>query len=129
MYQISNADPADCHMIEARVNEKTKDKQLKRLLQTSASVARDPTRLAFVLIPKSMDRHCKGVHVKKALQKSPVEGKSIVNKMHLLWDPLINWEGNTPRYAAHMKPFVFEKIPFKGYDLDGIPIAKGKDKQ
>lgn len=60
-------------MVEARVNGATKDKKLKRLFRNSKSTASDPTRLAFVLIPQSMADHCKGQHVRQALQGSPVD--------------------------------------------------------
>lgn len=117
-------------MIETRISGATKDKQLKRLLQTSASVSRDPTRLAFVLVPKSLDGHCMGQHVRQALRESPVEGKSVVNKVHVQWAPTVKLEDGKPRFNPGSTPFIFEKIAFEGYNVDGtIAARKGKGKK
>ena len=115
-------------MVEARVNGATKDKQLKRLFQNSKSTASDPTRLAFVLIPQSMADHCKGQHVRQALQESPVEGALRVNKVHIQWRPAVKLKDGKPRFEAGIMPFVFEKIPFAGYNVDGTLVRK-KDKE
>lgn len=115
-------------MIEARVNRNTKDKQLQKLFNTSGSVARSRTRLAFALFPTSVADSCLGHHVRQALQESPVVGKMVVNKVHVRWNPSVKWgDDGKAIYPDEMPPFVFEKIPFVGYNLDGTMITK-KDK-
>ncbi len=113
-------------MIEARINTKTRNKQLRKLIQGSGSAIRDPGRLAFALIPKGMNGHCKGQHTRQALRESPVEGHSVVNKVHVQWDPAVKFEGDKPRMGANSVPFLFEKIPFHGYRVDGTKIGKGE---
>lgn len=117
-------------MIEARVNGNTKDKQLIMLFKNknSGSVANDPSRLAFALIQKSVARSCVAKHIRQALQESPVEGESIVNKIHVQWDPAIKLVDGEPEPGfstdPSIAPFVYEKIPFAGYDVDGKKIGK-----
>ena len=132
VFQLSTGEPVGCYMIEARVNTKTKDKQLLKMFRNrgSASLATDPSLLAFALFPKSMDGHCLGQDVKQALKESPVLGESVVNKVHVQWSPAVTWEDGKPRFAAGVKPFVFEKIPFEKYNVDGSKAKKkGKGKK
>ena len=98
-------------MIEARVNGKTKDKQLKILFSTSGSVANDPSRLAFALIPGSMKDFCLGRHIKEALQASPVEGGSIVNKVLVLWSHAVPWKDGKPVDTGNMPSIIMQKNP------------------
>lgn len=119
VFQLSTAEPVGCHMIEARVNGQTKDKQLMKLFKTSGSVANDPSRLAFALFPPSIAGHCTGQHVRQALQESPVDGQSLVNKIHVQWGPDVKLEGGKPRHGADVVSLVYNKIPLSGYNVDG----------
>ncbi|KAL9067125.1 MAG: hypothetical protein Q9161_007117 [Pseudevernia consocians] len=124
----SDGDPVDCHIIEARINNNTKDKQLKKLLLTTGSLAKDRTRLAFALVPAAMTGYCPGDYVRRALQESPVPGKPVVNKVHVRWSPSVKWDGDAPFYKVGFAPFLFEKIPFAGYRLDGTAAPKKKER-
>lgn len=115
-------------MIQARVNGNTKDKQLKKLFNTSGSTANDGTHLAFALFPKSVADSCLGHHVRQALQESPVMGQLVVNKVHVRRNPDVKWgDDGQAIYQADVPLFLFEKILFVGYNLEGAFITK-KDK-
>lgn len=122
--QVSEGEPVDCHMIEARVNGKTKDKQLKKFVKTTGSLAKIRTCLAFALFPRATADYCLGNYVREALQASPVKGKVVVNKVHVQLSPSVKWEGDQPLAKVGAPPFVFEKIPFPGYKVDGTVVSK-----
>lgn len=124
VFQLSTAEPVGCHMIEARVNGGTKNKQLMTLFKTSGSTASDPSRLAFALFPPSIASHCKGQHVRQALQESPVDGQALVNKIHVQWGPDVKLEDGKPRHGVNVVSFVYNKIPLSGYKVDGKRIEK-----
>ena len=114
-------------MIEARVSRKTKDKQLKKLfLKSSTSLGRDLTLLAFALVPTGIKEYCMGKDVRQALELSPIEGKTAVNKVHIQWSPSVTWDGGKPTPQTGSGLFAFEKIPFQGYNLDGTRGSKKK---
>ena len=68
--------------------------------------------------------HCQAIYIRQALRESPIEDKMIVNKVHVQWSADVQWEGDQPCFAGQDKPFVFEKIPFAGYDVDGKQASK-----
>ena len=71
-----------------------------------------------------------GQHVRQALRESPVENKSVVNKVHVQWAPTVKLEDGKRRSNAESMPFVFEKIAFEGFNLDGtIATKKGRGKK
>lgn len=111
-------------MIEARVNGQTENKQLIKLFKTSGSVLNDPSRLAFALFPPSMNGYCTGQHVRQALQESPVDGQSFVNKVHVQWGPDVKLEDGKPRQEANVVSFEYNKIPLSGYKMDGTRVEK-----
>lgn len=114
-YQVSDGKPADCHIIEARINGNTKNKQLKKLFKTTKSLAKNQIRLAFALFPTDLKHYCMGHHVKQALRESPVAGKPVVNKVHVQWSPSVKWDGDKkPLTQAGFPPFVFKKDPICG---------------
>ena len=119
VFQLSTAEPVGCHMIEARVNGQTENKQLMKLFKTSGSVANDPSRLAFALFPPSIASHCTGQHVRQALQESPFDGQSLVNKIHVQWGPDVKLEDGKPRHGANVVSFIYNKLPLSGYKVDG----------
>ncbi|KAF6231878.1 hypothetical protein HO173_009961 [Letharia columbiana] len=123
---VSEGEPVDCHMIEARVNGKTKDKQLKKFVKTTGSLAKIRTCLAFALFPRATADYCLGNYVREALQASPVKGEAVVNKVHVQLSPSVTWEGDQPLAEVGTPPFVFEKIPFPGHKVDGT--TRGCDK-
>lgn len=49
-----------------------------------------------------------------------------VNKVHIQWSSSVKWDGDKPLPQVGVAPFVFEKIPFQGYKLDGTAISKKK---
>ncbi len=117
-------------MIEARINGNTKDKQLKKLVKTTGSQAKDRTRLVFALVPKAVNGHCQGDTVRQALRQSPISGKTVVNKVHVQWSPHVKWEGDWRMRKVGVAPFAFEKVSFEGYEVDGtVASKKGKDKK
>ena len=117
-------------MIEARVSGQTKDKQLKRLLNFSGSLGRDPSRLAFALIPTSMIKYYEGQYVRKALQESPVEGESMLNKIHVQWSSNVKFVDDRAWIKEGSMPYVYHKIPLAGFNVDGSKAKKkGKGKK
>ena len=130
MFQLSTGEPVDCYMIEARVSGQTKDKQLKRLFNFSGSLGRDPSRLAFALIPASMISFFEGRYVREALQESPVEGESILNKIHVQWSANVDFVDGNAWIIDGTQPYVFNKIPVAGFNVDGSKAKKkGKGKK
>ena len=113
-------------MIETRVHGQTKDKQLKKLFKTTASLASNQTRLAFALVPTRLAGYCTGDHVRRALQDSPVPGRTVVNKVLIAWSPNVRWVAGMPHLKVGFPPFVLERIPFEGYNVDGTVGAKKK---
>ena len=112
-------------MVEARVSSQTKDKQLRKLLAFSGSLGRDPSRLAFVLFPMSMAKYeCDGRYVRQALKESPVEGESILNKIHVQWSPAVRFEDGHGYIKEGAMPFIYHKIPIAGFNVDGSKIKK-----
>ena len=117
-------------MIEARVSGQTKDKQLRKLFNVSGSLGRDPSRLAFALIPTSMVSYYEGRYVRQALQESPVEAESILNKIHVQWSPAVKFVDGHPWVIDGAIPYVYNKIPVAGFNVDGSKAKKkGKGKK
>ena len=130
LFQLSTGEPVDCYMIEARVSGQTKDKQLQRLFNFSGSLGRDPSRLAFALIPASIISFFEGQHVREALQESPVEGASILNKIHVQWSANVDFVDGHAWVIDGAQPYVFNKIPVAGFNVDGSKAKKkGKGKK
>ena len=94
-------------MIEARVRMNTKDEQLKKVFNTTTSLAKNRTRLAFALFPTSLEGRRKGHHVRQALQTSPVEGKTAVDKVHVRRSPSATWDGDGPSHKGSCYAFLF----------------------
>ena len=111
-------------MVEARVSLQTKDKQLRKLLAFSGSLGRDPSRLAFALFPMSMAKYYQGRYVRQALQESPVEGESILNKIHVQWSPAVKFVDGQAWIIEGSMPFIYHKIPLAGFNVDGSKIKK-----
>lgn len=120
-------------MIEARISFQTKKKQLRRLFNVSGSLGRDPSRLAFALIPDSMFEFIEGKYVRQALQESPVEGESILNKIHVQFSANVELVDDDALVTDGTEPFVFNKIPVAGFNVDGSKVKaktkKGKGKK
>lgn len=51
-----------------------------------------------------------------------------MNKVHIQWRPAVKLKDGKPRFEAGIMPFVFEKIPFAGCNVDGTLVRK-KDKE
>ena len=130
MFQLSTGEPVRCYMIEARISGQTKDKQLKRLFNFSGSLGRDPSRLAFALIPETMVSFFEGQYVRQALQESPVQGESILNKIHVQWSANVDFVDDDAWLIDGAMPYVFNKIPVAGFNVDGSRAKKkGKGKK
>ena len=130
MFQLSTGEPVGCWMIEARISGQTKDKQLQKLFNVSGSLGRDPSRLAFALIPTSLVNYYEGRYVRQALQESPVAGESIVNKIHVQWSSDVRFEDDSPLVREGASPYVYNKIPMAGFNVDGSrAVKKGRSKK
>lgn len=115
-------------MIEARVNRKTKDRELHMLLQPTQSQHGNQSCLAFALVPTAMTIFCLGSDIKRALLESPIPDQMAVNKVHVQWNPRVQWKSGELKVPAGEPTFVFEKIPFEKNNLDGSTSKAKKGK-
>ena len=70
-----------------------------------------------------------GAYIRRALQESPVNGPSILNKIHLHWSSdvkIVDGKVVDGQACVHIDdmPLVSTKIPVSGFNVDGSKVAK-----
>ena len=71
-----------------------------------------------------MAGYCMGEYVRQALQESPVEGESILNKIHVQWSANVDFRDGQVWVRDGAAPYIYNKIPLPGFNVDGSRVKK-----